>query len=132
MIGLDTNVLVRYLAQDDPVQSPQASLLMESLTPAQPGFINLVVLVETVWVLTSPRYGVGRDQLCQVVEGLLRTKELAVAEAETVWRALRLFQSGNGGFADCLTACGNQAAGCERTVTFDRAAIKACGMVAVG
>lgn len=50
MIGLDTNVLVRYLAQDDPTQSPRATEIIEQeISKEKPGYISSVVLVETVW-----------------------------------------------------------------------------------
>ena len=61
MIGLDTNVLVRYIAQDDAAQSPKASTLIESLTVDEPGYVTQVALVEVVWVLSS-LYAADRDQ----------------------------------------------------------------------
>ncbi|HEV2642338.1 MAG TPA: type II toxin-antitoxin system VapC family toxin, partial [Candidatus Elarobacter sp.] len=101
MIGLDTNVLVRYIAQDDAAQSPKASALIESLTVDEPGYVTQVALVEVVWVLSS-LYAADRDQIAKVVEGLLRTKELSVEAAETAWKALRVFTSSKADFADCL------------------------------
>ncbi|MCW0008428.1 type II toxin-antitoxin system VapC family toxin, partial [Burkholderia pseudomallei] len=90
MIGLDTNVLVRYLVQDDPVQSKKATRLIESLTDDHPGYITQVALVEVVWVLARA-YDAERDEITQVIEALLRTKELVIESAETVWKALRLY-----------------------------------------
>jgi len=127
MIGLDTNVLVRYVAQDDPDQSPKASALIESLTAEQAGFVSLVTVIELVWVLGSC-YAATRGEVTQVLETLLRTKELVVAQAETVWKAVRLFKEGKADFADCLVErCGSDA-GCSATVTFDVGAVKHCGM----
>ena len=127
MIGLDTNVLVRYIMQDDAKQSPLATRLVESLTAESPGFVPLVSVVELAWVLSSA-YELDRAQLVDAFEGLLRTKEIVVDRAETVWKALRVFQSGNADFAACLIERSALAAGCERTMTFDRTAAKGCGM----
>ena len=127
MIGLDTNVLVRYIMQDDAKQSLLASRLVESLSAEAPGFVPLVSVVELGWVLSSA-YALNRAQLVEAFEGLLRTKELVVDRAETVWKALRVFQRGNADFADCLIERSAASAGCDRTVTFDRGAVSGCGM----
>jgi predicted nucleic-acid-binding protein len=127
MIGLDTNVLVRYLAQDDPKQSPKAARLMESFTVDEPGYIGIVSVVELVWVLTGC-YGSTKAELCEVLETLLRAKGIVVAHADTVWKALRLFKEGKADFADCLIERFANEAGCSHTVTFDRDAAKHCGM----
>lgn len=127
MIGLDTNVLVRYVAQDDAKQSPKASRLVESLTADSPGYVSLVSVVELVWVLAGC-YALSKDEICEVLETLLRTKELVVANADIVWKALRLFKSGKADFADCLIELSAQEAGCSHTATFDRDAAKHCGM----
>ncbi len=127
MIGLDTNVLVRYIAQDDPKQSPQATHLIESLSANSLGFISIVSVVELVWVLTGC-YASTRGDVCEVLETLLRTKEIVVANADTVWKALRLFKIGKADFADCLIEMSASEAGCSHTVTFDQGAAKHCGM----
>ncbi|NWD23895.1 type II toxin-antitoxin system VapC family toxin [Pseudomonas yamanorum] len=127
MIGLDTNVLVRYVTQDDPVQSPKASRLIESLTTSSPGFVSLVSVVELVWVLQSS-YQCAKSEVVAVLETLLRTRELTVEHAEVIWQALRRFTSTKADFADCLTERCAHAAGCEYTATFDTNAAKATGM----
>lgn len=127
MIGLDTNVLVRYVAQDDPEQSPKATRLIESLTASAPGFISVVSIVELVWVLSSC-YGSSRGEIHQVLETLLRTRELVVAQADTVWKALRIFRDGKADFADCLIERSANEAGCAYTASFDLGAVKNCGM----
>jgi predicted nucleic-acid-binding protein len=127
MIGLDTNVLVRYLAQDDPKQSPKATRLIESLTVDAPGYISLVSVVELAWVLTGC-YASTRGELCEVLESLLRSKGIVVAQADTVWKALRLFKQGKADFADCLIERAASEAGCSHTATFDREAASYCGM----
>ena len=127
MIGLDTNVLVRYIAQDDQEQSPKATSLIESLTADNPAYIGLVSLTELVWVLTGC-YSSSKEDLIAVLEGLLRTKGLQVENAETVWKAVRVFKGGSADFADCLIECAANRAGCDYTATFDRGAAKHCGM----
>ncbi|HXC38295.1 MAG TPA: type II toxin-antitoxin system VapC family toxin [Burkholderiales bacterium] len=127
MIGLDTNVLVRYIMQDDVKQSALATKWVESLSPSSPGFVSLVSVVELGWVLTSA-YELDRHQLIEVLDGILRTKEVVVENAETVWKALRLYQTAGADFADCLIERAGAAVGCEKTMTFDRAAAKGCGM----
>ncbi len=127
MIGLDTNVLVRYIAQDDPKQSPRATRLIESLTAEAPGYVSVVAVVELVWVL-SGCYGSSRAELCAVLKTLLRAKGIVVSNADTVWKALRMFADGKADFADCLIERFANEAGCSHTSTFDRDAAKHCGM----
>ena len=119
MIGLDTNVLVRYVAQDNPKQSPKASRLIESLTADAPGYVGVVSVIELVWVLTGC-YSLTRDEIGEVLETLLRTKEIVVAQADTVWKALRLFKDGKADFADCMIEESASEAGCSYTATFDQ------------
>ena len=127
MIGLDTNVLVRYFVQDDPVQAKHATALIESLTASNPGYVTQVALVEVVWVL-GRAYDADRATITQVLETLLRTKELVVEVAETVWKALRLYAGSSADFADCLIERACHEAQCEYTATFDRKAAKGVGM----
>ena len=131
MIGLDTNVLVRYITQDDPKQSPKANRLVESLTQEEPGFITIVVLVELVWVLSSC-YKFDHQQLAQTLELLLRTRVFRIENKEQITRALRVFERTNADFSDCLIEQSGNAAGCTHTVTFDLGAVKAAGMTLVG
>lgn len=129
MIGLDTNVLVRYLAQDDKAQSAVATKLIEqTLSASRPGFISVVSLVEVVWVLEE-RYGSTKEEIIDIVERLLRVKQLQVQDAEVVWQAVRLFRNGKADFADCLIERSGSKHGCDHTVSFDKAAVKATGMV---
>lgn len=127
MIGLDTNVLVRYIAQDDSKQSPKATRLIEALTVDAPGYVSIVSVVELVWVLMGC-YALTRSEICGVLETLLRTKEIIVANTDTIWKALRLFKEGKADFADCLIERSANEAGCNYTTTFDRDAAKHCGM----
>ena len=130
MIGLDTNVLVRYIMQDDPKQSPKATALIEQLSPDNPGFITLVSVVELYWVLTSS-YGLTDQQVKQALEVLLRAKQIIVDRADQVLRALRVFDDGKADFADCLIERTAAAAGCEQTMTFDVGAAKHAGMTLI-
>lgn len=127
MIGLDTNVLVRYIMQDDPKQSAKATVLIESLDAEQPGFISVVSIIELYWVLTSC-YGVTNHQVKQALDVLLRTKQIIVDRADQVMRALRVFEAGKADFADCLIERTASSAGCEQTMTFDVNAAKYAGM----
>ena len=126
MIGLDTNVLVRYIMQDDAKQAALASRLVESLADST-GFIPFIVIAELSWVLTSA-YSLSRQQLAEALEGVLRSKEWVVEKADIVWQAVRLFQSGSADFADCLIFRSAAAVGCEKTMTFDKDAAKSGGM----
>jgi predicted nucleic-acid-binding protein len=130
VIGLDTNVLARYVMQDDPRQAPRATRLVESLRPESPGYVSLVVLVELVWVLKS-NYGLERGQVAAVLETLLRSKELVVDRAESVNQALQRFATAGADLADALIERLAAAAGCDATFTFDAGAVKSAGMKAV-
>lgn len=126
MIGLDTNVIVRFLAQDDEAQSALASRLFARLSRENPGFVSAVVLAEVCWVL-SRAYKASRKELAATIEGLLRSAEVRIENAEAAWRALGVFQSGSSvEFADALIAEIAALAGARETVTFDRnAAVEA-------
>jgi predicted nucleic-acid-binding protein len=130
MIGLDTNVLVRYIMQDDAKQSPMATALMESLDAGKPGFVTLVSVVELYWVLTSC-YDLTASQVRDALEGLLRSKQIVVDRADQVLRALRVFEAGKADFADCLIERTASAAGCAQTMTFDAGAAKHAGMTLI-
>lgn len=132
MIGLDTNVLVRYLAQDDKTQSAIATRLIEGKLAADaPGFVSLVTLVEVVWVLEGC-YPSTKNEIQEILERLLRVKQLRVQDAEIVWQAVRLFKASKADFADCLIERIGCAFDCEYTATFDKAAAKTSGMRILG
>ena len=130
MIGLDTNVLVRYIMQDDPKQSPKASQLIDALDDTNRGFVSLVSVVELVWVL-SACYDLKREQIAQALDVMLRTRQFAVEQTEQVLRALRVFVSSKADFADCLIERSAAQAGCEKTLTFDVGAAKHAGMTLI-
>jgi predicted nucleic-acid-binding protein len=130
MIGLDTNVLVRYIMQDDAKQSPKATKLIESLTADNPGFVSIVSVVELGWVLSSS-YGLTREQLSETYEALLRTKEIIIDRADHLLKALRVFKATSADLADCLIECAGARAGCVRTMSFDAGAAKVAGMTLI-
>jgi predicted nucleic-acid-binding protein len=130
MIGLDTNVLVRYIMQDDVRQSLKATKLMEALTVDEPGFVSLVSVVELGWVLSSS-YDLEREQVARALELLLRTKTVVVDRADEVAKALRVFKASSADLADCLIERTAASAGCARTMTFDVGAAKTSGMTLI-
>ena len=130
MIGLDTNVLVRYIMQDDPKQSPEATQLVESLEDVGSAYVTLVSMVELVWVL-SAGFELTRSQVAQALDAILRTKQFKIESADQVVRALRVFKGGKSDFADCLIERSANSAGCEKTMTFDVDASKHAGMTLI-
>jgi len=128
MIGLDTNILVRYITQDDPSQSAKATKLIESFSAEAPGFVSMVAVVELVWVIQAC-YRASRQSVGDMLENLLRTQELIVEHSELIWQALRRFRAtAHADFADCLIERCGHAAHCKYTATFDHQAAKAAGM----
>ena len=128
MIGLDTNVVVRFLVQDDEAQSSIANRIMARLSRDEPGYISSVVLAEITWVL-SRAYRAPRGEIAQAVEGILRSAELVVENAEAGYRALAIFNASSSvGYADALIAQTAALAGASETVTFDRIAADEAGM----
>lgn len=132
MIGLDTNVLVRYFAQDDPLQSPLAVDFIESVcSEKHPGFINHIVLCETVWVLDRC-YHIEKDTIVSILQKILKTEQFKVEGVEQVWRALKEYKKTVADFADCLLAQNNIGNGCTHTVTFDKKASVSAGYQLLG
>lgn len=128
MTGLDTNILVRYLTQDDQKQAALANhLIEETLSVEHPGFVSTVALVELVWVLESG-YACDRTQITEVLERLMRAKPLVVENSDVAWQATRMFAATKADFADCLIERTGHANKCMRTLTFNRAAAKSAGM----
>jgi predicted nucleic-acid-binding protein len=122
MIGLDANVLVRYFAQDDPVQSGKATDLIERrLSERDPGFISIVAMVETVWVLQRA-YSLENLAVATAIERTLQADALVVENEQEVFTAMVALKEGQGSFADALVGALGATAGCATTVTFDRRA----------
>ena len=127
MIGIDTNIIVRYLTHDDPGQTAAAVRLIDSLSNDAPGFLSLIVIVELVWVLEFS-YHFKKSEIEQVLDTLLRSRELVIERAELVSQALRKFSAGRSDFADCLIERCCHAAECQYTLTFDQNAAGTAGM----
>jgi predicted nucleic-acid-binding protein len=130
MIGLDTNVLVRYIMQDDAKQAALANKLIEGLTEDSPGFVSLVAIVELVWVLESA-YELTRRQVTEALRNLLSVNAFKVDRVAVVASALRTYAEGSADVADCLIERSSALAGCRCTMTLDRAAVKTGGMVLI-
>lgn len=128
LIGIDTNVLVRYFTQDDTKPfAPVRRFLEKRLHEDAPGHVSLVVLAELVWVLVS-RYSASRNEVVAVLEELLADSRLRVQDAMAVWAAVDEFEATSVDFADALIVAVDREHGCERTVTLDRRAARIEGM----
>jgi len=125
MIGLDTNVLVRYATQDDAQQSALADRAIEAFTEDAPGFVSSVVLAECTWVLRRV-YRVGSPEIASFVRHLLDAREIVVERADAVRRALTT-TNGDERFTDALTIEIGVDVGCDYTLTFDRRAAELPG-----
>ena len=120
MIGLDTNILVRYIVRDDLRQTKAATRLIESrCTADDPGLVASIVLCEIAWVLNRA-YGYDRDAISAVLRRLLTVEELRVQESDLAWSALNLFENGKADFADYMIGVFNQVQYVEATYTLDR------------
>jgi predicted nucleic-acid-binding protein len=127
MIGLDTNILVRYLTQDDPVQWPKATEVIERrLTRNKPGFLSVVAMAETVWVLDRV-YGFADHEIAAAIERTLQIDCFIVEDEQEVFTAMVALKEGRGSFADALIAALGARAGCARTLTFDQKALRLPG-----
>jgi predicted nucleic-acid-binding protein len=122
LIGLDTNVLVRYIVQDDAEQARRAAIFIENEMPKTlPGLISLAVMMELTWVL-SRAYGYAKRDIANVLEQLLVTDGFEVETSDIAWAALRAFREGSADFSDYCICIRNRQAGAAHTVTFDRRA----------
>lgn len=128
MIALDTNVIVRYITQDDSKQAAKANKLIEkSLSVRKPGYITLVTLVEIVWVLDSC-YEQPKRSILNVIFALLTTRQLVVERADSVYIAMKRYGSGKADFSDAVISVIAENDGCDSIVTFDKKAVSV-GMV---
>lgn len=115
-------MLVRYLTRDDPAQYRAAKRFLEShCTSERPGYVNVIVLCELVWVLKGA-YGASKEAIVRTLDQILRTRQLQVQQRDQVRAALEDYKHSEADFADCLIGQLNRHAGCSDTVTFDRVA----------
>jgi predicted nucleic-acid-binding protein len=120
MIGVDTNVLVRYLTQDDPVQYAKAAAFIEAATDrGEQLVVNAVVLCELEWVLRSA-YNYSRAEIARAIERILATAQFEVERLDEARKALADFQTTKSDFSDALIGRINRSLGAEHTMTFDR------------
>lgn len=126
MIGLDSNVLLRHLVQDDPEQARLAGAVLGELSSDTPGFVSVVALAEVAWVLRQG-YRLPKSVVLDHLENLLSSRELEFEDAETVWTAVMQARVG-ADFADALIADTAHLWGCDEVVTFDRRAADSLGM----
>lgn len=131
MIALDTNVLVRFLVQDDPRQARLAGEIITKLTEEDPGFVSREVLVELVWVLERA-YRLARAEIAGAIDGLLASTELVVEGADAVGFALELYRNDGFGFADLMIGAAARRSGATELVTFDRKAARLPGVRLLG
>ena len=127
MIGVDTNVLIRYLVQDGGPQARAAERFIDTLTRDEPGFVSLVALAEVAWVLKSV-YRLPKDEILPIIDGMLATEELRLQQPDQVRQAVASARNSSADFADALIGSLAAAADCEYTVTFDLAASKLVSM----
>ncbi len=127
MIGLDTNVLVGYIAQDDEKQTKQAAALIDSLSDKKPGFVTLISIIELTWVMQSC-YKASKTKIVAILQELLHTREIIIENADIVLEALHVYSQSNADFSDCLIERSAHYAHCVCTMTFDSKAAKTAGM----
>lgn len=128
MTGVDTHVLVRHFAKDDPVQGAAAlAFLTRQGAAEEPVRVGLVVVAELAWVLQT-RYGATRSELTEVLDELLTDPRLDVQDEAAVAVAAHDFATTNADFADALIAAAHTLHGCHTTFTFDKRAARLPGM----
>ena len=127
MIGLDTNVIIRFLVMDDPTQAKKASTLVRTALKNQEElFIDSVVLCEMVWVLEGA-YEFARDEIADVLEKILMTELIAIQDRDEAWLALNDYRQGRADFSDYYIGRINKNSGSDYTVTFDQE-LKECDL----
>jgi predicted nucleic-acid-binding protein len=131
MIGLDTNVLVRFLVRDDPRQFERAHrLIQREAGKGEPVFISHLVLLETEWVLRS-RYKLSKVEILGAFSDLLSAVDLYLEEESSIEEALHLWKDSSAQFADCLIGAHHRACACDGTASFDAGALRLPGFTAV-
>ena len=129
MLGIDTNVLVRYLVRDDQSQYERARRLTHrEVSTGEPVLVSLLVLLEMEWVLRS-RYELAKPDIVAVFSSLLQTADLAFEDEPSVEHALYSWKNSLGEFSACLIDARNRQLGCRATTTFDRKALKLVGFI---
>jgi predicted nucleic-acid-binding protein len=130
MIGIDTNVLIRYLVRDDQLQFEKARrLINREISTGEPVLVSLLVLLETEWVLRS-RYELAKEDILVAFSALLEAAEVDFEDESSVEHAIYMWKDSAAEFADCLINARNRRLGCRATATFDSKALKLSGFIA--
>jgi predicted nucleic-acid-binding protein len=120
MKGLDTNVLVRYLTQDDPKQAAIATKVIEEAAAREEKMlVHPIVFCELIWVLETA-YGFPKADILKILERILRTAQFEFSEKDLLWLALAVYRSSKGDFSDYYLGRANEKAGAGVTLSFDR------------
>jgi predicted nucleic-acid-binding protein len=127
VIGLDTNVLIRYIIRDDEDQTGLADSMIDGFTVEEPGYVSHIVLVEMWWVLTSA-YGQDRRMVAALIDRLLAVATVVVENPDLVHAALRAVTANGADFADAMIGATGASAGCTQTSTFDKRAAARAGL----
>lgn len=131
MLGIDTNILVRFLVRDDEAQFEKARrLIRREVVAGRRVFVSQLVLLETEWVLRS-RYGLQKIEIIEAVSALLDANDVQFEDEPAIEEALFVWKDRAVGFADCLIGAQNKRLGCSATATFDMKASKLPGFIAV-
>ncbi len=131
MLGIDTNVLVRYLVRDDEPQFEKANrLIKRGIGSGEAVFVSLPVLLETEWVLRS-RYGLNKAEIAEAISGLLYATEIQFEAEPAIEECLQFWKDSTADFADCLIGAHNRRLGCRATVTFDVKAARLSSFMAL-
>ena len=131
MLGIDTNVLVRFLVRDDEAQFEKARRLIKREVGAEEGvFVSLMVVLETEWVLRS-RYMLQKTEIVEALSGLLDATEVQFEDEPAVEETLFIWKDSAADFADCIIGVRNHRLGCKATATFDAKAVKLPAFVAL-
>ncbi len=127
MIGIDTNILVRLIVDDEPKQAAAArDFIRDRCPPDDPGYISNIALAEVAWILARG-YGYSRNDIADAIERVMETAQLQIESSSDVAAALADYRRGPAGFSDCLIGHLNRTAECTHTITFDRKAAKLAG-----
>ena len=130
MIGIDTNILLRFFIKDDPIQTPLAVRTLYGLTPEQPGWISLIVLAELTWTFRRI-FKLDRTAIAGAVAKLFNSQDMVLEMADVVRQALTLYTATRADFADCVIAVSARSAGCSTIATFDKIAARDAGMLLI-
>lgn len=127
MPALDTNVLARYVVQDDSGQLAAAKrLIHRCVAEGQTLFVPVTVTLKFEWVLRAS-FGYVKDDVLQALSNLFSAAELTFESERALEVALQLYREGSADFADCLHVALATEAGEQPLWTFDKGAAKVIG-----